>query len=195
MSGHVIRRLFSSGAFFVLAAACLALTGCSGQATVHGTVAYAGEPLKGGYVTFVPEATGPTYTTSINPDGTYSVANVKTGKYKVCVDTEGLKGGEITPTTGYTGSSKGGKGPAAAPGSKGPSGGADLQKLAESGKLKNAPPPGAQVPEGYKDGFATQKENASKYVAIPLKYAKPESTELTVEVKAGEQEHNITLQK
>jgi len=185
---------------FVLSVLCLSLTGCASQGTVSGKITCGGEPLKGGFVTFIPDESGPNYTTSINEDGTYSIANVKVGKYKVCVDTEGLKGGggPAGPSTGPAGGgSYKGSGPppsAKMPGGSAVTGGADLQKKAESGKLKAGPPPGATLPEGYRDGFTTQKENAAKYVPIPTKYAKPETTDLTVEVK-GSQQFDIPLQK
>lgn len=188
-----LRRTRSALCFLLGGAACLAVIGCgAGKGDVTGKVTFKGEPLKGGYVSFVSESGGPSFTGTINDDGTYLVPNVQAGKYKVCVDTESLKS---SSGQGGPGMTPGAKGPGGyAPTSYKPTGGTtDLAKAAETGKIKAGPPPDAKMPEGaYRDGFTTMKENAAKYVPIPLKYAKPETTDITVEVKGG-QDFNIEL--
>jgi hypothetical protein len=186
-----LRRFTSALAFLGAAAACCALSvGCSsGKGDVRGTVTFKGAPLKGGIVTFVSEGGGPNILASIHEDGTYTASNVASGRYKVCVDTESLKpsSGASTTKGGLKGSGGFIKEP---PGSTG-----DLAKAVETGKIKTGPPasekntPGA---ENYQDPFARMKENAAKYVAIPLKYAKPETTDLTIEVSGGTT-YNIEL--
>jgi hypothetical protein len=184
-----LRQFVSALVFLGAATACCLSVGCSsGKGDVSGKVTFKGAPLKGGIVTFVSEGGGSNIVASIREDGTYTASNVASGKYKVCVDTESLKPSS-TPTTkgGMKGSGGFIKEP---PGSTG-----DLAKAAESGKIKTGPPasekntPGA---ENYQDPFARMKENAAKYVPIPLKYAKPETTDLTVEVSGGTT-YNIEL--
>lgn len=197
------RRTRSALCFLLGGAACLAVIGCgAGKGDVTGKVTFKGEPLKGGYVSFVSEGGGPSFTGTINDDGTYLVPNVQAGKYKVCVDTESLKS---SSGQGGPGMPPGAKGPGGPPGAKGPGGYAptsytptggttdNLAKAAETGKIKAGPPPDAKMPQGaYRDGFTTMKENAAKYVPIPPKYAKAETTDITVEVKGG-QDLNIDL--
>lgn len=163
--------------------------GCgSGVGDVTGTVSYKGTRLKGGIVSFVNTSEGPSFTGSINEDGTYTVPKVRSGTYKVCVDTESLKWG------GSGASSQ--KGPPGGPaGVAGPGGPVDISKEVKSGKIKTNTPPEGQggAPQGYKDAFATMAANAAKYVQIPSKYAKPETTDLTFESKGGLQTYNIEL--
>jgi hypothetical protein len=53
---------------------------------------------------------------------------------------------------------------------------------------------GANIPpEMAEHSPMAQASQADKYVAIPPKYAKPETSGLTYEVKGGKQEHDIPL--
>ena len=154
--------------------AVLMTAGC-GPSTgrLTGKVTYQGNALKGGNVTLVPEGSGMSFSTPIQEDGTYTFEQVRSGKYKVCVETNSLK-----PSSRPSGPTYPGVG-----GSRG------------KAQFKNEPPKGAVLPEGYKmdDPFAREAANAKRYVAIPDKYAQPESTTLTVEVKGGPQQHDIPL--
>lgn len=49
-------------------------------------------------------------------------------------------------------------------------------------------------PEMLKNSPFGQMQEEAKYVAIPPKYSKAETSGLTYEVKAGKQEHNINLE-
>jgi hypothetical protein len=172
--------------------ACPPLVGCGGgKGDVSGVVKYKGTPLKGGVVTFVNSESGPSFTASINEDGTYNAPNVRAGTYKVCVETESLRPRQMGPMGGGAGSGKFG-GP---PKSAGPP---DLISLAKSGKIKNTPPPNSEAqppPPGEKmqDGLSQLVENSKRYVAIPPNYAKPETTDLSVTVTSGGQKFDIDL--
>jgi Carboxypeptidase regulatory-like domain len=163
-------------ACIVVALTAVGVVGCgSSNAKLTGKVTYKDTPLKGGTVTLVPVGSGVTFSTLINADGTYSFDQVRSGKYKVCVETESLK-------------------PAAA--AQGPTYGGKTSRFNDKSKIKNAPPPGAQVPEGYAmaDPFNSGPSEASKrYVAIPPEYSAPGTTTLEVEVKGGSQQHDIPL--
>lgn len=157
-----------------------AIVGCGpSTAKLSGTVTYHGTALKGGSVTFIPIGSGQTFTTSIEPDGTYAFEQIRTGNYKVCVDTASLKsGGSSSGAQGHYG---GKTGAAASAGQK--------------SKIKNTPPPDAKVPEGYRtvDPFSGAEEAAKRYVPIPPEYGKPDTTKLTFEIKGGIQQYNISL--
>ena len=161
----------------LVAGLALAAAGCgpsSGQLT--GKVTYQGNALKGGTVTLIPADSGPTFSTKIEEDGTYKFEQrVPTGKYKVCVETESLRPARTSQGPSYAGR---------------PGGGADRSKI------KNQPPKGAELPEGYRpaDPFGGgAAEAAKRYVPIPDKYANPGETPLTVDVKGGAQAHDIPL--
>jgi hypothetical protein len=52
----------------------------------------------------------------------------------------------------------------------------------------------ANIPPGYTPSSPDlANKNAGNYVQIPSKYAKPETTDITLEVKAGSQSFNIEL--
>lgn len=180
-------------AILIFGGVALAVTGCGkGVGDVSGTVNYKGSPLKGGFVTLVNTESGPSFTGTINDDGTFVLNGVVSGDYKVCVDTESLKpaGGGGPPTGPATGPP--GPGGPGGPGGSG-TGGADLYNKAKSGKLKAGPGEGSGGPKGYRDGFTVMAENAAKYIKIPEKYLKPETTDLTFKATRGAQTLNIEL--
>ena len=126
------------------------LSGCGrSPRTVSGKVSYQGKNLKGGSVAFVSTEGLPSGTGTINEDGTYEIRDVKSGKYRIAVDTESLlPSREANPY---------GKG---------------SMKMPNKEESPSGPPPGAQIPEGYKpssaaDADATQKNNVKRYVKIP----------------------------
>src|SRR5262249_60843279 len=61
-----------------------------GEASAEGKVTFKGKPLGGGTITFVP-AEGPGIKGQIAADGSYKVAELKPGEYKVTIETESLK--------------------------------------------------------------------------------------------------------
>jgi len=65
----------------------------------------------------------------------------------------------------------------------------DVVTLAKGGKIKGGPPPGSEPPadksELTKSGLEKVVENSKRYIAIPARYAKPESTDLQFSVKSG----------
>jgi len=153
-------------AALVVGLAVTAIVGCGPSfGSLAGKVTYSGQPLKGGTVTLIPDgSSGTTFSATIGEDGTYKFDSVQSGKYKVCVETESLKPGAQQRGPVYNG-----------------------KALSQGkGKVKNEPPPGAKLPEGYKMGTPSSGEEASKhYVQIPAAYGSPDSTTLSVEVKGG----------
>jgi hypothetical protein len=163
-------RLLVRGLSLGLLTASLAIVGCGGGVgNVSGTVTYEGKPLKGGSVTLMKEGGATVFSGTIAEDGKYTVNGVQGGTYKVCVDTSYLK----PPAAG---NKKFLKGPAAPKGFK--------------------PPPDMQLPEGYtpsNPAEAAAQASAKKYVAIPEKYSKAETTDLTYTATSGDQTFDIEL--
>jgi hypothetical protein len=62
--------------------------------------------------------------------------------------------------------------------------------LAKSGKIKGGPPPGHEAPADkaafMQDGLSKIVENSQRYVPIPAKYGRPESTDIQFSVKGGD---------
>src|SRR5262249_33757193 len=114
-------------------------------------VAYKGQPLPSGIVTFhgdFGQASG-----STGEDGTYSVSNLRPGSYKVTVKV-------------------------------------DLPPPVAPGPGKTAPPkgpPGGGPGEGKADG------PRGKLIALPQKYANPDTTPLSFVVQPGKQTFNVEL--
>jgi hypothetical protein len=149
-------------------------SGCSRPVgSITGKVTYKGAPLKGGGISFASTEGLPTVSGNIKEDGTYIIDEIKGGSYKICIDTSFLK-------------------PASGPGpSTGPGG-----KKTGPPKGMGAPPPDANIPEGYipsNPAEAAGIENARRYIAIPDKYKDPESTDLTYTVVGGPQTHDVDL--
>lgn len=159
---------------FLVGLAWMGAVGCGpSTGTLTGKVTYNGKTLAGGNVTLVPDGKGQTFSATIAEDGTYTFANVRSGKYKVCVETASLN-----PSSSQQGPNYGGR------------------PLGNNNAIKNQPPPGAELPEGYmmsQPPGAAAADAAKRYVAIPAQYADPSSTPLTVEVTGGAQTHDISL--
>ena len=64
----------------------LCLAGCSSKGTVSGKVTYKGEPVRQGVVMFV-AGDGWSSSAPINEDGTYQIANLPPGSFKLTVET------------------------------------------------------------------------------------------------------------
>jgi hypothetical protein len=130
---------------------------------VSGSVSYKGKPVTGGSVQFV-AADGAAYVGSIGSDGTYAISDVAAGEMVVVVETE-----SINPKLGENE----GKGPQA--------------KRYEG--VSQQPPPGGRANEGPNSTAA----NSPKYMKIPEKYGKKNTSPLTYTVKAGRNVHSIEL--
>jgi type 1 fimbria pilin len=151
---------------FALLAAVLAAAGCSGQGSVKGKVTFNGKDVKGGNVTFVPEdGSGESYAAQIQEDATYTIPNIKAGKYKVLVETASLR----PPVNAY-------------------------QKA--NPNIKNQPPPGAEVPAGYKMAGGpgeVRANNLARFTQIPQKYSDGEQTPLNFKVGSGSNTIDLQL--
>jgi len=146
------------------AASVVLLPGCQrGTGSVTGSVNYQGKALKGGSILFHSTEGLQSYTVSIKDDGSYLVPVITAGSYKICVETASIK-----PDLSYQKSV-----------------GAAAAKTKE-----NAPdiPATASNPR-----TALEARNAKRFTAIPDKYSKPDTTDLALEVKAGEQTFDIDL--
>ncbi len=157
-----------------LAMVALALTSCGPRSgSLSGKVTYKGEPLKGGFITFL----GPqTYSADIKLDGSYEVPKMVSGTYRIGIDTEALKiAGE----------------------SKGP----PFMKFDPSSKLpKEAKePPTQKLPvDPSKFGYSVpnpsaEYDPAKRYVKIPAKYKDPNQSGLTYDFPGGTRTYNIEL--
>jgi hypothetical protein len=164
------------GALCLLVAIGMVSAGCGRSKTGHvsGTVYTAdGKPLPGGTVVFYPTEGSKALpsTAEIGEDGNYDMKNAPVGKVKVTVSNRHLKEG-IPPPVGMGGGApmppRGGRAPSMGPPK-------DVAK-------DQAPPPKTTAPQA-----------PGKYVPIPDKYGKPETSELDFEVKPGSQKHDITL--
>jgi hypothetical protein len=166
--------------FVFIAVVLITLCACGPRSgSLSGKVTYKGEPLKGGTITFL----GPyTYSTDIKIDGSYEIAKMYSGSYRVAIETESIKGEEGSSPFSF-------KTPA---GTKLPS--------------KNQLPPEAKDPPIGKlpvdpKAFGYSQPNVNpdydikkRYVQIPKKYGDPNTSGLTYDFPGGTQTHNINLQ-
>ena len=163
-------------ALLLVGAASLLSIGCSRPVgSVTGKVTFQGKPLKGGNVAFVSSEGRQSFASGIKEDGTYEVPNIQGGSYKVTVETASLK-----PPATAAGTGMGGIG----------------QKAPVTKEGTGAPPPGQQLPDGYKASSPASGQaaaNAKKYVAIPDKYADADKSELTYTFNGGSDTFNIDL--
>lgn len=75
-------------ALALLAVIGVLLSGCSRPTgSITGTVSHNGKALKGGNVTFISTEGLVSDSGAIGDDGRYSVPQITSGKFKVCVDT------------------------------------------------------------------------------------------------------------
>ena len=147
---------------FLLAAA----TGC-GKGKVSGTVAGPdGQPLPLGRITFHPPS-GPAVTGDIQ-DGKYAVQNVPTGETKVTLDTSYVKEEATAALTTGTSAAQGQ-----------PRGGAARPQFEEMNR---------KAAEGREHA----KEQLAKYREVPEKYTKPDTSGLSLTVKAGDNTFDVS---
>jgi hypothetical protein len=143
--------------------------GCSGgkgaNSSVQGKVTYNQQVVSGGTIAFYPTAEGQSgpWETHLGADGTYTITDMPAGDYTVTVETESIKRTENAPVYG------GGRG--------GPAKGQEKQGR---GGMSPAPPD--------RQGGAEEK-----YVSIPPKYGKKESTTLKTTVGKGKNTYDPVL--
>jgi hypothetical protein len=164
-------RIAAAGVLTVL----LVSVGCQtgnpeAPSRVQGKVTYNNAPVSGGFLFFHPADSAPV-SIPIFANGTYS-AELKEGTYTVTVDTESLNPAKRQEYRGGGGGSAqmyGGKAAAAAPPPGAPKGGA-----------QSSPGPESSGPE-------------ATYVKIPPKYTDKATSGLSVTLKRGKNDYNITL--
>jgi hypothetical protein len=156
-----------------------AVTGCGWEkGKVSGQVLFQGKPLPGGVVTFRPVDTSLNPVTAvINQDGNYE-ATVPAGECKISVDNRALEGPGAR-SVGAGGAPEVGGGRRGGP-PKGVAVGPPKGAIEEATKDKKMP------------GVSSEKP-AGTYVPIPKPYYDPETSGLSLTVKAGSQTHNIEL--
>jgi hypothetical protein len=76
-------------ALVLIVAVCCAASGLAADAKVSGKVNLNGKPLVEGEVIFHPEK-GKAVSAKLAKDGTYSVARIPAGRYKICVKGKGV---------------------------------------------------------------------------------------------------------
>jgi hypothetical protein len=155
----------------VLALGCLA-TGCgASKGQVTGKVLQKnGSPVPGGTVTFFPQGSGNPTSAVIGPDGKYDMKDVPAGPVQIAVETESMRPGSAKAPIGMASN------PAPA-GRANPGGGPPKDALADKGR------PAWEGP-AIRPG---------KYLQISKKFARPDTSGLTLDVKGGKQEHDIQL--
>jgi hypothetical protein len=164
---------------FGFVAAVAVLSGCTRPTgTITGKIAYKGNPIKGGTVSFQStESADVKYGGYINEDGTYTVPLITAGSYKIIVETNTMK--PKGQKTGYGGKSTAAKAPDNTPVNK---------ELPTEIKEK--------VHEGYhpsNPAEARANQNAARYVEIPATYSNADTTKLTYTATGGSQTYDINL--
>lgn len=179
----MVRRF--GGALVLVFGVALLSAGCAKPTTAHvsGKVYQAnGKPLPGGTVIFYPTEGATKHSSAeIQEDGSYDLPAAPTGKVKIAVNNLHLKEGIAAPI-----------------GLGGPS--TPKMPKGMKGKGMKPPPKDAGGPpkevgkEGAPEGAKTAPDT-KRYVAIDAKYADPEKSGLTYEVKPGAQSYEIKLPK
>ena len=156
-----VRLLLALTVLAILASGC---KNKGAPCSISGKVTYNGNPVTGGTVGFYPvEGEGPSYTTAIGPDGTYSTTDLPVGEVAVTVETGSANKDKKMPVYGK-GQGGGGVG--------------DPQ-----GEKQGAVSP---QPKDFQGG-------GGAYVAIPLKYNLPTTSGLKVKLEKGKNTYDIPL--
>ncbi len=149
-------------------AALLCLAGCGASGKVTGKVTYKGKPVPGGKVAFY-GANNWTGTSEIEEDGSYSIAKVPSGTVKITVDTSSFRPAKL---------------PFNAP---------KMPNMQDTSKMPKPPDMPEEAKKNPMYNPQARAEREKRYVEIPKKYADPEKSGLTYDVKSGTQTHNIDL--
>jgi hypothetical protein len=150
----------------------LAMAGCGpGQGKVTGRVLYAGTPVPGGRVLFVPVTPGQNSVSALLTEGGDYEAVLPTGEVQVSVDNR-----ELEPRPAI---------PHGIP--RGLPGGAQA-KIAEALKKE-----AMAAPAGSTEN--PRQKIPGKYLAIPKKYYDPKTSGIQFTVQRGDQKHDIELPK
>jgi len=136
-------------------------------AKVTGKVVYKGQPLRGGSIAFHPKE-GAVYGTTLSEEGTYEIVGVPPVAMKVTIDTESLNPNKKPPSYG------GGRG----------------AKIDQEYRAKMQEMTGGNAGASP---LMSKEEMARRYVKIPVKYTKPDTSGLSVTLEAGSQSHDFTL--
>jgi hypothetical protein len=171
-------RLLPIGLLSLLVAA---LAGCGASpAKVSGKVTIKGQPLKGGFLSFVNKSSGGRhFAATIQKDGTYKIDDMLTGDYIVVVDTKSLLASNTSNAKDMMAKYAQMSGGKSAPAS------------AKKGQ-KNEPPKDAKLPEGY-EMTQMQPDLKSMYTPIPDEYSDEKTSKLSITVQKGDQVHNFEL--
>jgi hypothetical protein len=173
-SWQAIRRTACFAALLVFLGG---VTGCGGKGTVTGTVTGPdGQPLPVGRITFLPTGGQPGASGEIQ-DGKYKVENVPTGENKVGVDTEYIQV-EFGATVKNAARGK----PQTGTGASGP-------------PPKDAPPAFLEMQKKQAEGLNKAKEMMAKYRQLPVKFADPNTSGLSLTVKTGTNDFPVDLRK
>ena len=165
---------------FLLLSVGLMVSGCGSStrpvATVTGTVSYKGKPVTGGTITFFNEDDTYNGSSRIFGDGSYSVPDAPVGSTKVVV----LAIADPNVKLNNSGTGGGGMG-------------------ANYGKGGTGPPPGAAgpasyVPKGTPMGSKSENDPPEpKFMKLPAKYGKTETSDLKFNVENGKNSYNPDL--
>lgn len=149
-------------------ACCLLAVGCgSGKATLYGKVTVAGQPLKGGSVTFLTlDGKGGAVQANISAEGTYSAENVPFGNLKVLVT-------YVDPPS-----------MPARPNFKGKGRRGDAAAKEDAGEKFRTP---------YDNLKAATEGRGARKTTVPAKYGDPDTTDLRVTVTETKQPHDIDI--
>jgi hypothetical protein len=180
---HPVHTLLRASCLFGFVAATAVLAGC-GKPTgsVSGKVTFKDAPLKAGTIGFHSTDNSGSVGGTINSDGTYSIASIPAGDYKIVIETDSFK----PPST--AGRSYGKNNPKDEKVGKEASKGKETKELDAEIKEK--------LPAGYhmsNPGDANAAARSARYIEIPHKYGKADTTDLTYTVVAGSQTKNFDL--
>ena len=171
----------------------LAVIGCGpsdNKSKVSGTITYKGEGLKAGNIYLTSDAGG-SYSSPIQPDGTYTITDVPIGNYIAIIETE-----TINPDR-PTGAAPGGKAmgaPQVGPGSKGEALNKEYaEKMGKMGGGGGDGGGGGGGGGGVGFGAAPIEELRKRYVKIPTKYGSKVTSGIVVEVTGSVIKKDIPL--
>lgn len=155
----------------IVSLALFTLLGCGSSGTLHGKVTHAGSALPAGTkLIFYHEKSDRSFPTEVTSDGTYSIDKLPTGTVKIAV--------QPVEGSGYSGGA-------------GAMQGANKK---EKSAITFAPSGGDVIaPPGNLGGGISGGTGPKSIVHIDPNLKDPKTTTLSVEVKGGNQEHNIDV--